>query len=100
MAITRLGLNDPEHSEKPASFISVVLSLSLAINVLALISFSWIADEMREGGTLLFDANIRSFIHSFSSPSMTQLMFDLSFMGATGMIVILAAAIVLFVVKK
>lgn len=100
MAITRLGLNDPEHSEKPASFISVVLSLSLAINVLALTSFSWIADEMREGGTLLFDANIRSFIHSFSSPSVTQLMFDLSFMGASGMIMILAAVIVLFVVKK
>jgi undecaprenyl-diphosphatase len=100
MAITRLGLNDPEHSEKPASLIGVVLSMSLAITVLAIILFSWIADEMSEGDTMLFDANVRSFVHSFSSPGVTKTMFALSFMGAGGMLVVLVAAVVLFVVKK
>jgi len=99
MAITRLGLSDPEHSEKPASLISVVVSVSLLTAVLALILFSWIAGEMREGDTALFDANVRSFVHSFSSPRVTRFMFGLSFMGATGMIMILAGAVVLFVVK-
>jgi undecaprenyl-diphosphatase len=100
MAITRFGLNDPELSEKPASLISVVLSMSLAITVLTLILFSWIAGEMREGDILQFDVNIRSFVHSFSSPAVTKLMFALSFMGATGMMVILVAAAILFIVKK
>jgi len=100
MAITRLGLNDPEHSEKPASLIGVVLSMSLAITVLAIILFSWIADEMSEGDTMLFDANVRSFVHSFSSPAVTKTMFALSFMGAGGMLVVLVAAVILFVVKK
>jgi undecaprenyl-diphosphatase len=100
MAITRLGLSDPEHSEKPASFISAVLSMSLGISVLALILFSWTAGEMREGDTVQFDTNVRSFVHSLSSPCVTKLMFALSFMGATGMIVILVAAIVSLVTKK
>lgn len=100
MAITRLGLNDPELSEKPASLISVVLSMSLAITVLAIILFSWIADEMREGDTIRFDDNVRSFVHSFSSPAMTKFMFAMSFMGATGLILMLLAAVILCVGKK
>jgi undecaprenyl-diphosphatase len=100
MAITRLGLNDPELSEKPASLISVVLSVSLAITALTLILFSWIAEEMLEGDTLLFDASVRGFVHSFSSPGLTKVMFALSFMGATGMMAILVAAVVLFLVKR
>ncbi len=100
MAITRLGLNDPEQSEKPASLISVLLSASLAITVLALIALSWMASEMLEGETVRFDANIRGFVHSFASPGLTSVMFGLSFMGSAGMIAILAAAVILFVAKK
>jgi undecaprenyl-diphosphatase len=95
-----LGLHDPELSEKPASLISVILSISLAITVLTLILFSWIAGEMREGDTVQFDANIRGFVHSFSSPALTKVMFALSFMGATGMMAIIAAAVILFIAKK
>jgi undecaprenyl-diphosphatase len=100
MAITRLGLNNPELSEKPAPLIGVILSMSLAITVLALVLLSSIASEMREGETAQFDASIRSFVHSFSSPGVTKLMFALSFMGATGLMAILAAAVILFIVKK
>ena len=100
MAVTRLGLSDPEHSEKPASLIGVVLSVSLVTSVLALILFSWVAGEVRQGDTALFDANVRSFVHSFSYPGGTRFMLGLSFMGATGMIMIMVAAIVLFAVKK
>ena len=100
MAITKLGLNDPEHSEKPASLISVVLSMSLAIAVLGIILFSWIADEMREGDTIRFDDNIRSFVHSFSSPATTKFMFAMSFMGSGVLELMLIAAVILCVVKK
>lgn len=100
MAFTRLALTDPEHSEKPASLISVVLSMSLGITVLAILLFSWIATEMREGDTIRFDDNIRGFVHSFSSPGTTKFMFAISFMGAGGLIAMLAAAVILCVVKK
>ncbi len=100
MAITRLGLNDPELSEKPASLISVILSLSLAVTVLALILFSWIATEMREGDTVRFDNNVRSFVHSFSSPATTKFMFAMSFMGAVGLFIMLLAAVLLCLIKK
>ena len=100
MAVTRLGLSDPERSEKPASLIGAVLSVSLVTSVLALILFSWVAGEVRQGDTALFDANVRSFVHSFSYPGGTRFMLGLSFMGATGMIMIMVAAIVLFAVKK
>lgn len=100
MGITRLGLNDPERSEKPASLISVVLSLSLVITMLAILLFSWIATEMREGDTMRFDENIRSFVHSFSSPATTKFMFAMSFLGAGGLVIMLGAAVVLCAVKK
>ena len=100
MPITRLGLNDPELTEKPASLIGVVLSMSLAIAVLGIILFSWIADEMREGDTIRFDDNVRSFVHSFSSPGTTKFMFAMSFMGAGGLLVMLTAAVILCLVKK
>jgi undecaprenyl-diphosphatase len=100
MAINRLNLNDPEQSEKPVSLIGVVVSLTLVITVLAAILFSWIAGEMREGDTALFDANVRSFVHSFSGPTVTKVMFGMSFMGLWGLVAILVAAIVLFVAKK
>jgi undecaprenyl-diphosphatase len=100
MTITRLGLDDPEFSEKPISLISVVLSMSLALTVLTVILFSWIATEMREGDTARFDENVRGFVHSFSSSSTTEVMKALSFMGAGGLVAILAAAVVLFVAKR
>ncbi len=100
MAIIRLGLNDPEQTEKPASLIGVLLSASLAAAVLGLVLLSWVADEMREGDTLRFDENVRGFVHSFSSPRVTKLMFALSWMGQSGLTIILAAAVILFVMKK
>jgi undecaprenyl-diphosphatase len=99
MAITRLGLSDPEQSEKPVPQITAALVLSLAVAVCAILLFSWIAGEMREGDTAAFDNHIRMWVHSFASPGMTKFMFAMSFMGAGGMVVLMAAAVVLFAVK-
>jgi undecaprenyl-diphosphatase len=100
MAITRLGLSDPEASEKPVPLITAALVVSLSIAVGAILLFSWIAGEMREGDTVRFDEGLRSFVHSFASPGLTHFMFAMSFMGATGMVIVLAAAIGLCVWKK
>ena len=100
MAITRLGLNDPEQSDKPVPLITAALLASLTISISTLVLFSWIADEMREGDTLRFDQSIRGFVHSFASPALTHFMFGMSFMGATGMIALLLIAIGLFAWKR
>lgn len=99
MVFTRLGLSDPEQTEKPVSLITAALLLSLAVAVSTLVLFSWIASEMREGDTLLFDNNIREWVHQFSSPLLTKFMFGMSFMGAAGMIILLIAAVVFFAMK-
>ncbi len=100
MAITRLGLNDPEQSDKPVSLITAALIGSLTISISTIVLFSWIANEMREGDTVRFDQNIRSFVHSFASPALTHFMFAMSFMGAAGMMVLLMIAIGLFAWKQ
>jgi len=96
MAITRLGLNDPEQSEKPVPLITAALVASLAAAVGTIWLFAWIADEMRAGDTLRFDSNIRGFVHSFASPAVTKFMFVMSFMGASGLGILLLLSVVLF----
>lgn len=100
MAITRLGLSDPEQSEKPVPLITAALVISLLVAVGAILLLSWIAREMLAGDTATSDDGLRSFVHSFSSPVLTRFMFAMSFMGATGMLAVLAAAVILCVRKK
>ncbi len=100
MAFTRLGLNDPEQSEKPVPLITAALVASLAAAVVTIWLFSWIAEEMRAGDTARFDANIRGFVHSFASPGATKFFIAMSFMGATGMIFLLAIAVIGFAVER
>ena len=100
MAITRLGLNDPEQSEKPVPLITAALLASMTISISTIVLFSWIADEMLEGDTARFDESIRSLVHSFASPTLTHLMFGMSFMGAAGMIALLLVAVGLFAWKR
>jgi undecaprenyl-diphosphatase len=96
MAITRLGLNDPEQGEKPLPLITTALILSFAAAVLSIVMFAWIADEMREGDTTRFDTAVRSRVHGFSSPALTKMMFAFSFMGDRGLIILLVLSVLLF----
>lgn len=100
MAYTRLGLSDPEQSEKPVPLITAALLLSLAVAVGSILFFSWVAHQMREGDTVRFDDGLRSFVHSFASPGLTRFMFAMSFMGSPGLIALMVAAIVLCIWKK
>jgi undecaprenyl-diphosphatase len=100
MPITTLGLNDPEQSEKPMPLITAAVVASLVASVLFLLLFAWIATEMREGDTKHFDAAVRSWLHSFASPTLTKAMFAFSFMGDRGMVVFMSMALALFVYQR
>lgn len=69
---------------------------SLAVAVLSLFLFAWIAQEMLEGATRVFDAAVRSWAHGFASPAMTRMMIGVSLLGYDILIVELVIAIVVF----
>ncbi|MBZ5568122.1 MAG: phosphatase PAP2 family protein [Acidobacteriia bacterium] len=67
---------------------------SLAVAVLALLLFSWLAEEVFEGGARRFDASVRTWVHQFASPPLTSAMVAISALGS----VVLAAAFIVALV--
>ncbi len=67
-----------------------------AVAVAALILFLWLADEVFEGATKAFDENVRSAIHQYAAPWLTQTMIFFSFIGSVAFVVgaIIVAAII------
>jgi len=63
-----------------------VLGLELFLGlILAIVSaavFVWLADEVFEGSTKLFDDSIRNWLHQAATPALTQLMILFSFTGS------------------
>lgn len=72
-----------------------LLSLALAAAVGSLLLFAWIAEEMAEGDTRVFDNALRGWVHAHASEWLTPLMQGCSFFGST-MFLTLAALVVLF----
>jgi undecaprenyl-diphosphatase len=58
----------------------LLLGLLLAIG--AAVLFIWMADEVFEGDTKIFDENIRAAVHQMAGPALTQFMFFMSFVGS------------------
>lgn len=99
MAITRLGLNDPEQTPKPVGLITAVVLTSLAVAVGALVLFTWIAEEMLEGDTARFDMAVRMWVHGFASPAMTSVMRFITDLGSPGLAVVAVISIGIFLAK-
>ena len=99
MAITRLGLNDPEQAPKPVGLITAVVLTSLAAAVAALALFTWISGEMLEGDTAHFDAAVRNAVHGFASPTVTAVMRFITEMGSPGLAVIAVISVGLFLAR-
>jgi undecaprenyl-diphosphatase len=59
-----------------------VLAGSLACAVLALALFSWLAEEVFEGDTKQFDAQVRGLIHQYSSERLTAVMKFVTVLGS------------------
>ncbi len=57
------------------------LLLGIGAALLALFLFEQLADEILEGEKLAFDAAIRSYVHTFASPGLTEVMRVLSDIG-------------------
>jgi undecaprenyl-diphosphatase len=69
--------------EKPKKIKNGLLLVgALLIAVAALFAFGWLAEEMREGDTLKFDAYLRTAVHQLATPGLTRLMQVFSFLGS------------------
>jgi membrane-associated phospholipid phosphatase len=62
--------------------ITTVLFVSLAVAALALVLFSWLAEEVFTGELLGFDSAVRLTIHQHASPALTRVMSIVSWLGS------------------
>ncbi len=84
----------------PAPSMRAVILGSLAVAVIALVLFSWIADQVGEGRTRQFDATVRGWAHQFASPGLTQAMIAISAMGSLFLAIIFIISLLVFLRMK
>ena len=53
----------PERTPAPTPLIESMVIVALAVAVLSLFLFAWIANEMAEGSTAGFDLSVRAWVH-------------------------------------
>jgi membrane-associated phospholipid phosphatase len=70
----------PLQQARPA--LGVLLLGSLAVSILALVFFSWLAREVFEGEFSNFDLHIRTIVHGYANPTLTWAMEALSDVGS------------------
>ena len=83
----------------PPSMRAVILG-SLAVAVIAIVLFWWLADEVFAGHTQRFDTAVRSWVHQFASPGLTRAMIAISAMGSHVLAIVLIIALVVFLRMK
>ena len=91
-------LPELERAPKPARLIGTVIPLSLIGAILFLLLFSWLAHEVFEGDTARFDTAVRSWVHQFASPTLTLVMFAISWMGSIGLFLCFLLSIAVFLI--
>jgi len=90
-------LPDLETTAKPLLLMETVTALCLAVAVLALFFFSWIAESVTEQRTKTFDLFVRTHIHHYASPPLTRLMFGITWLGGDGLIIAAILVLIIFV---
>ncbi len=88
-------LTGPESAPETAILVEGPL-ISLAIALLAVFLFSWLAENVVAQHTAAFDSSVRTAVHNYASPQLTWLMFAISFMGRGGLMAIAVFAFALF----
>jgi membrane-associated phospholipid phosphatase len=67
--------------------------VGLAVAVLALFLFGWLADEMLEGDTLAFDLRVRAATHALASPGLTHTLRLVSRLGGPSVLLVLGVTL-------
>ena len=109
--MSKMPANDADNSELPGiereqpalapspSLRAAILG-SLAAAVLALLLFTWLAEEVFEGDAMRFDDAVRAWVHQFASPTLTSAMVVISALGSQALAVVVIIAFVIFLRLK
>jgi undecaprenyl-diphosphatase len=89
-------LPEIERAAAPVPSMRAVILGSLAASVLALLLFSWLADEVFEGDAVRFDNFVRAWVHQFASPTLTRVMTVISHLGSGALALAFVIAFVVF----
>jgi undecaprenyl-diphosphatase len=92
-------LPDVEQLPTPLSLHLAILG-SLAVAIVALLGFVWLAEEVFEGSATRFDAYVRTWVHSYASPALTSAMVAVSLLGSIVLVVVFIVALVVFMHLK
>ncbi|HET9041415.1 MAG TPA: phosphatase PAP2 family protein [Gemmatimonadales bacterium] len=65
----------------------------LAVAVLAMFLFGWLADEMLEGETLALDLRVRAATHAIATPGLTHALRIVSLVGGPSVLAVLGAVL-------
>jgi undecaprenyl-diphosphatase len=94
--ITGNPLPELETVSKPIVLMESVTLVSLAIAVASLVLFAWIAGSLSHAWVRNFDFAIRNKVHEYASPTLTQWMIWISFVGGDGLTAAAILSITLF----
>jgi undecaprenyl-diphosphatase len=75
------------------------LLIGLILAVAALIFFGWLASEIFEGETKIFDETIRQAVNQIASPGLTKLMIFISFIGSAIFLVPLGVIVLIIFLR-
>jgi undecaprenyl-diphosphatase len=87
-----------ETEPKPAALMETVTLVSLVLAVLSLVLFAWIAGSLSHVWVRHFDFVIRSKVHEHASPTLTEWMIWISFIGGDGLVLAALLSFTLFLV--
>ena len=91
---------DVEPVPKPTIFEEAVALASLAIAVLSLFLFAWIAESVSHQQTQNFDLSVRNAVHRYASPAMTRAMTGITFLGGDGLVIAALLATITFLIAR
>ena len=85
-----------EKTPGPPALIDFLGLISLGFAALSLFLFAWLAEEMRENDVMRFDSAIRTWVHGFASPRLTQAMTIISLFGYNVLVVGVIVSLIVF----
>jgi undecaprenyl-diphosphatase len=89
-------LPEIERAATPVPSMRAVILGSLVAAMLALLLFSWLADEVFEGDARRLDDFVRAWVHQFASPTLTSVMTVISHLGSGALALVFVIAFIVF----
>jgi undecaprenyl-diphosphatase len=82
------------------AIVGSILFLGLASAAGSILFFAWMAEEVLEGDTRIFDETVRGFVHGFANDWLTLLMKFITLLGSTLFLSLVCICVLVIFIKK